>query len=51
MNPYRPQAALRRYAMRRWAIDYHADGFRFDLMGHLPKATVERAKVGAASTL
>ncbi len=31
--------------MRRWAIDYHADGFRFDLMGHLPKATVERAKV------
>ncbi|KAI4339263.1 hypothetical protein MLD38_024223 [Melastoma candidum] len=28
----------------RWAVDYKVDGFRFDLMGHLMKHTMMRAK-------
>lgn len=28
----------------RWARDYHVDGFRFDIMGHIPKAAMQRAK-------
>ncbi len=27
-----------------WARDYHIDGFRFDLMGHQPKATMVKLK-------
>ncbi|KAH7286181.1 hypothetical protein KP509_33G061600 [Ceratopteris richardii] len=27
-----------------WAVDYKVDGFRFDLMGHLMKSTMIRAK-------
>jgi pullulanase-type alpha-1,6-glucosidase len=27
-----------------WARDYHVDSFRFDLMGHLPRALLERVQ-------
>lgn len=30
--------------LRHWAVDYKVDGFRFDLMGHLMKSTMLRAK-------
>ncbi|MCO5576819.1 hypothetical protein L7F22_030639, partial [Adiantum nelumboides] len=30
--------------LRHWAIDYKVDGFRFDLMGHVMKSTMLRAK-------
>ncbi|KAI5056353.1 hypothetical protein GOP47_0028171 [Adiantum capillus-veneris] len=30
--------------IRHWAVDYKVDGFRFDLMGHLMKSTMLRAK-------
>lgn len=35
----------------RWARDYHVDSFRFDLMGHQPRAAMERlqAAVDAAT--
>lgn len=28
----------------RWARDHRIDGFRFDIMGHIPKAAMQRAK-------
>ncbi len=28
----------------RWAVDYRVDGFRFDIMGHIPKAVMLQAK-------
>jgi pullulanase-type alpha-1,6-glucosidase len=31
-------AKLMRDSIRTWAVDYKVDGFRFDLMGHHPKA-------------
>ncbi len=35
---------------RLWAVHYHVDSFRFDLMGHQPRAAMERLRdeVGAA---
>jgi pullulanase len=30
--------------LTRWATQYKIDGFRFDLMGHIPKAVMTRAK-------
>jgi pullulanase len=34
----------------RWAVDYRVDGFRFDIMGHIPKAVMvdTKARVQAA---
>lgn len=30
--------------LKQWAVNYKVDGFRFDLMGHLMKSTMVRAK-------
>ena len=30
-----------RDSMRTWAVDYKVDGFRFDIMGHLPKQLLQ----------
>ncbi len=35
----------------RWAADYHVDGFRFDIMGHLPLAAVQRAKAAVEAAV
>jgi pullulanase/glycogen debranching enzyme len=35
----------------RWARDYHVDGFRFDIMGHLPLAAVQRAKAAVDAAI
>ena len=31
-------------SVRTWAVDYHIDSFRFDLMGHQPRAVMERLR-------
>ena len=37
-------------SVKTWAVEHHVDSFRFDLMGHQPRAAMERlqAKVNAA---
>lgn len=35
----------------RWARDYHVDGFRFDIMGHIPKAAMQRARAAVDSAV
>jgi len=32
-----------------WAAEYGIDGFRFDIMGHLPKAVMEEARTAVAA--
>ena len=31
-------------SLRTWAVEYKVDGFRFDLMGHHSRATIEKAR-------
>ncbi|MGQ4510394.1 alpha-1,6-glucosidase domain-containing protein [Dermabacteraceae bacterium P13147] len=46
-------AHLVRYACRLWADAYRVDGFRFDLMGHMPAALLEQivADLGPEKTV
>lgn len=48
---HRMMARLLRDTLVRWARDYRIDSFRFDLMGHQPRAVMEAAQaaVGAAA--
>jgi pullulanase-type alpha-1,6-glucosidase len=33
-----------RDSLRTWAVDYKVDGFRFDIMGHMPKSLLEQIR-------
>ena len=35
----------------RWAVDYRVDGFRFDLMGFIPKASMQKAQAAVRSAI
>jgi pullulanase len=44
---HRMMARLMRDSVATWARDYHIDSFRFDLMGHQPRAAMEAVQVAA----
>jgi pullulanase len=44
---HRMMARLMRDSVVQWARDYHIDSFRFDLMGHQPRAAMETVQQAA----
>ena len=44
---HRMMARLMRDSVATWARDYHLDSFRFDLMGHQPRAAMEAVQAAA----
>lgn len=41
---YRMMEKLMLDTLRTWAVHYRIDGFRFDIMGHIPKASMVKAR-------